>query len=305
MKKVLIVFSIVLSVAFLLISSPYAMDNNPDRLIIAKLSYDNDNVRQNTIETDMKRESLPTSYYNMNGDDSRLSKNMSEYGDVRTGITNDLYRSYLTGQNTPDSLVSGVSFDFTSNGKRTRGFDIGLPSGIGDVFQVGAAFITNFTVHELGHEVVANYVGAKGSELNFLTSQNGSFFLGTSTVSEIDDKSRLPYHMGGEFFADMTFEHALKDYRQNPTTYNKSLVFFSGTDFAWYCLYAYYLSDGHSYYDPVSIQKETGLSKDTIFSIALAKTMVNTYRVYSGQDRVIPYFTVDKYSANLNLAITF
>jgi hypothetical protein len=51
--------------------------------------------------------------------------------------------------------------------------------------------------------------------------------------------------------------------------------------------------------------KETGISKDTIFSVALAKTLINAYRVYSGKDYVIPYFAADKHSASLNFRIHF
>jgi hypothetical protein len=109
--------------------------------------------------------------------------------------------------------------------------------------------------------------------------------------------------MGGEFFADLTFEHALRDYRNKPTTFNKSLMLASGGDFLWYCIYAYYLSEGHQNFDPISVSEKTGLPRDTIFSIVAAKTMVNAYRAYSGQDKIIPYFSVDKYSASLNVII--
>ena len=69
--------------------------------------------------------------------------------------------------------------------------------------------------------------------------------------------------------------------------------------------YAFYASDDHPEFDPVTIAAETGLSRDHLFSIVLAKTMLNAYRIYSGEDRVIPYFTVDKHSAMLNLDIPF
>ncbi|NOS35780.1 MAG: hypothetical protein GQ522_03985 [Deltaproteobacteria bacterium] len=49
----------------------------------------------------------------------------------------------------------------------------------------------------------------------------------------------------------------------------------------------------------------TGFSKETIFSAILAKTVLNAYRVYSGQDRVVPYFSIDKYSAIFNVKVVF
>ena len=170
---------------------------------------------------------------------------------------------------------------------------------------IGAAFLTNLAVHEVGHEIVAHHVGASGSRLDFFQTRNGQFFLGTSSVEDIDSNSILPYTMGGEFFADLTFEHALQDYRKKPNIYNQALLLSSGIDFAFYCFYAFYASDDHPEYDPITISDETGLSRDHLFSIVLAKTMINAYRVYSGEDRVIPYFTVDRHSAMLNLDIPF
>lgn len=175
----------------------------------------------------------------------------------------------------------------------------------GEAVQITAAFLTTFAAHELGHAVVADYVGAGGARMNFLTTQNGNFFLGSTTYNRLNDDEKLPLSMGGAVASDITFEHALQSYRKNPNMYNKSLLFFSGVDFLWYSAYAFYLSDGNSYYDPVAVSEHSGLSKNTIFTVALAKVVMNAYRVYSGQDRVIPYFTVDKTSAVLNIGIIF
>ncbi len=188
---------------------------------------------------------------------------------------------------------------------KSSSFNIELPPVVNETVRIGQAFITNFIVHELGHKVMADYANATGTKFNVLTSQDGKFFLGQSTFEEIDEESKLSFSMAGEAAADLTFEHALQDYRKNPTLYNKSLLFFSGTDFLLYCLYAYYLSDGHPHYDPVAISDETGISRDTIFSIAAAKTILNAYRIYSGKDHVIPYFTADRSSAALKFMINF
>jgi hypothetical protein len=217
------------------------------------------------------------------------------------------YNSRMDIYNLPPSLVNNITYDFSNDKyRKTSGHSLfEWPSGLTDVIQIGAAFLTNLAVHEFGHEVVANYAGAEGSRLNFFQKSGGDFFLGTSHVDKIDERSVLPYTMGGEFFADLTFEHALKDYRNNPNTYNKSLLISSGADFLWYCLYAFYISGDNPSYDPITISKETGISRDTLFSVALAKTMINAYRVYSGNDVLVPYFRVDKYSASLNIMIPF
>ena len=209
--------------------------------------------------------------------------------------------------NIPQPLVSEITYDFSQDkvkGAPLRSL-IDLPSGVGDIFLTGAAFLTNLVVHEFGHEVVANYVGAEGSKLNFFKKDGDDFFLGTSSVTNIDKRSELPYTMGGEFFADLTFEHALRNYRNNPTTYNKALMITSGTDFLWYCMYSFYLTEGNPSYDPIGISERTGISRDMIFYIAAAKTALNAYRIYSGQDRIIPYFSVDRYSASINFLVPF
>lgn len=214
--------------------------------------------------------------------------------------------SYIAIQNAPDRIVNDLSHTFRIREPgEPSSVKVAVPSTAGDLVIIGAAFLTNLAVHEVGHEIVADHVGATGSKLDFFQTRNGKFFLGTSTVEDIDTDSILPYTMGGEFFADLTFEHALQDYRKKPSMFNQSLLLYSGIDFAFYCFYAFYAADDHPEYDPVTISKETGLSRDHLFAIVLAKTMINAYRVFSGEDRVIPYFTVDKHSAALNLAFPF
>lgn len=182
---------------------------------------------------------------------------------------------------------------------------VGLKEVSSGTAQVFSAFLTNFFVHEMGHVVVGDHVGAEGMKLKFLTTRNGKFFLGSNTVGEIDPDSMLPYVMGGAWATDYTFEYALQSYRTDPNVYNRSLLLFSGMEFLWYSLYSFYLSEGHGHYDPVSVSRETGISKDIIFLAALVKTAINAYRVHSGNDTVIPHFTVDRHSAVLNLRVNF
>ncbi len=218
--------------------------------------------------------------------------------------------SYVPQNGIMDPLVGNVSF-YTGSSRDAAKIDLlslgkELPKSVSDVAQVGLAFMTNLMIHEVGHAMVADHAGAKNSKLGFFSMEGDQFFLGTSSVTDIDNRSVLPYTMGGEFVVDQTFEHSLKAYRENPTMYNKSLMFFSGTDFLWYCFYAFYVAEEqHSHFDPVTISEETGLSKDALFSVILAKTALNAYRIHSGEDKVIPYFTVDKYSASLNVGIPF
>lgn len=252
---------------------------------------------------------LVTAVYNgAAGERFSLSRDREKRDPVSRRIdTETSYGSNIDIYNVPPSFVNKITYDFSGEGfRRTSGHSfLGGSPGINDIVQIGAAFLTNLAIHEFGHEVVANYVGAQGSRLNFFEKSGGDFFLGTSHVDKIDKRSNLSYTMGGEFFADLAFEHALKDYRTNPSTYNKSLLVTSGADFLWYCFYAYYISGDNPAYDPITISKETGMSRETLFSVALAKTIINAYRIYSGNDVLVPYFKVDKYSTSLNFLIPF
>ncbi len=224
-------------------------------------------------------------------------------GNSFSALTSEFRAGYIT----PQQLISNIRitpyFGRADTSFKSSVFD--PPSGFSDLLTMGTAFLTNLAAHEFGHAIIGDLVGARGNTVNFFNKQGGQFFLGMSSVNKIDPESKLSYTMGGEFFADLTFEHALKSYRNSPTFFNTSLMLFSGTDFLWYCFYAFYITEGHSSFDPVTVSKETGLGKDELFSIALAKTMINAYRIYSGQDRIIPYFTVNNRSTALNLSIPF
>lgn len=175
-----------------------------------------------------------------------------------------------------------------------------------DITSVGLAFLTNLGLHEAGHYIMADQSGAEGNSLNFFKNDRDSFFLGLSTVTNIDDRAKPSYHLAGEVAASYTFEMALKRYREEGTTYNSALMFFSMTDFLWYTAYAFYLSPvENSKFDPIGISNSTGISRDTIFLVAFTQSSLNALRAYTGQDRFIPYFTIDRYSIGFSVKIPF
>ncbi len=197
------------------------------------------------------------------------------------------------------SLIVGVLLFFSTSVQS-------YAMGPRDIAQVGMAFLTNMAIHESGHFFMADTLGAKGNNLDFFTTRNGSFFLGLSTINEMDEEGKLPYHLAGEFAVSQTFEYALYQYRTQKTTYFNALTFFSSTDFLFYSLYAFYLSPKQEkHYDPVSIAEDTGLSQEVIFSIALTQTLLNGLRIYSGKDYLIPYFTIDQDFASFNIKVNF
>ena len=175
-----------------------------------------------------------------------------------------------------------------------------------DIPLIGLAFLTNLGIHETGHYVIANQSGAEGNTLNFFTKENNSFFLGLSTVTEIENKAKPGYHLAGEVASSYTFELALRNYRENNTTYNRALMFFSMTDFLWYTTYAFYVAPyKNEKFDPIGISETTGIDRDNIFMVALAHTSLNAIRVLTGEDRVIPYYMLDRHFIGFGIKGTF
>ena len=176
---------------------------------------------------------------------------------------------------------------------------------IKDTAAIGAAFMTHLFLHEAGHQVVAEEVGADTAQMHFFAFEDGKFYPGLSTATNLPKESRLPYAIGGEYMAGHTFEFALQAYRQKPTTYNKALMFFSGTDFIWYTLLAFYVYPEDNSYDPNIIRAETGLSKEMVLSLVVAKALMNVYRVYNKEAKFIPMVRVDRTSTALVIRYDF
>ncbi len=174
-----------------------------------------------------------------------------------------------------------------------------------DFFDVGSAYITHLYIHEMGHQIIADDVGAKGHEIQFLTNKGGNFYFGLSTYESIPEESKLPYAVGGDRMAGYTFEYALQSYRQKPTTYNKALLFFSGFDFLFYTLMANYSTPDDSMYDPNLIREATGCSKEVLLSMVLSKALVNAYRIYDESFRLVPSIQTTKNSAALVFTLHF
>ncbi len=174
-----------------------------------------------------------------------------------------------------------------------------------NLIQFGTAFVTNLTAHEYGHAIVGNSVGAEGISVTFFAKEKNNLFLGYTSMRKIDEKAYPTFALGGEIGANMSFEYALQSYRKRPTTYNKALLFFSGTDFLWYSLHTFYVNKDNPDADPNILQKETGVSKDIILSIAVTQSLLNGYRVISGKDTIVPYFTFDRSSIGFHLKVPF
>ena len=307
MKKTFVIAAVVLSLILPALSFSNTMDNEGMGLNNTRLSYEG-NYSRYIVEDKESTNIYSINFRNIEANSLTLPEDTpSLYTNNHGDKFNALKSTYTTGQNISQPILSSLSIEpyFGDPDKSFKSSVFDLPSNFSEVITMGTAFLTNLMAHEFGHAIIGDRVGATGNTVSFFEKQGGQFFLGMSSVKNIKSESKLPYTMGGEFFADLTFEHALKSYRENPTFFNKSLMLSSGADFLWYCFYAFYISEGNSSFDPITVAKETGLSKDELFSIVLAKTMINTYRIYSGKDRVIPYFTVSSSSAALNLSVPF
>ena len=203
----------------------------------------------------------------------------------------------------PRLITAGTGFIiwliFMAPAQYARAFDFK------DVASIGAAYTTHLFLHEMGHQVIADEVGAESPNMRFFTNSDGTFYPGLSTYKNIPEKSKLPYAVGGERMAGFTFDYALKSYRQKPTTYNKALMFFSCADFLAYTLLANYVNTDNDMYDPNLIREETGCSKGLLFSLVMAKSLINTYRVLNLDANFAPVIWVDKSSAALLLRFPF
>ena len=174
-----------------------------------------------------------------------------------------------------------------------------------DVTAIGAAYTTHLFLHEVGHQAVAQEVGADSPQMSFFTRKNGKFYPGLSTYQNIPEESKLSYAIGGERMAGCTFEYALQSYHRKPTTFNKALIFFSCADFLAYTLLANYVNPDDDMYDPNIIRAETGCPKELLLALVTAKSLLNAARVMNEDARFIPMIWVDKKSAALVLRFTF
>lgn len=174
-----------------------------------------------------------------------------------------------------------------------------------DVIQIGRAFLTNLSAHEYGHAIVGSTVGAEGISVSFFSREKNNMFLGYTSIKKIDNSAYPSFALGGEIGSSMSFELALQSYRRQPSTYNKALMFFSGTDFLWYSLYTFYVNNNNPESDPNILHRETGISKNAILSVAVTQAVLNGYRVVSGSDKVIPSLTFDKQSVGFVLRMPF
>jgi hypothetical protein len=180
-----------------------------------------------------------------------------------------------------------------------RAFDFG------DVASIGAAYTTHLFLHEMGHQVVAEQVGAVAPQMGFFATRGGRLYPGLSTYKEIPEESKLPYAAGGERMAGVTFEYALNSYRHGPTTYNQALLFFSCADFLIYTLLGNYAHPDDDMYDPNLVREQTGCSKELLLSLVMAKSLLNTYRVMHPDANLLPMIWVDKKSAALLFRLSF
>ena len=201
----------------------------------------------------------------------------------------------------PFAMTAGLFFGLFSvaNVKPVAAFDFGK------ALSIGAAYTTHIFLHEVGHQVVADEVGANSHSMSFFTQKDGRFYPGLSSYENMPNKSILPYAAGGERMAGYTFEYALDSYKEESTTFNKALLFFSCTDFVVYTLLANYVSPDNDAYDPNLIREELDCSKEMLLSLALAKSVLNTYRIFNEDAAFVPMIFLDKKSAGLALRFNF
>ena len=174
-----------------------------------------------------------------------------------------------------------------------------------DAAEIGTGYTTYLFLHEMVHQVVAEEVGADSPKIGFFTRNGSNCYPWLSTHEGIPIESKLPYAVGGEQMAGVTFEFALPAYRRKPTTYNKALLFFSYADFVVCTLLANYVKSESDMYDPNPIREEVGCSNEVLLSLVLAKSLLNTYRGMNQDAKCVSMIWVDKERVALLLNIPF
>lgn len=188
-------------------------------------------------------------------------------------------------------------------GEEARAFN--LRNAAEDTISIGLAYTTHLFFHELGHQLIADEVGAEAHQMNFFTFKDGKFYPGLSTYEDIPTESILPYAAGGDRMAGFTFEYAFSSFLRKPSTFNKALMFFSGVDFVVYTILANYVNPHNDMYDPNIIRKESGSSKEVLLGMVMAKSLINAYRVFNKETNFVPMITVNNESAAFSIRINF
>jgi len=149
-------------------------------------------------------------------------------------------------------------------------------------------YIIAISCHELGHIAAARFYDAENIDMKL------SYGVPSSVVCNIEKDNIPAFALSGEVGADLCFELAFSQYKEEETTLNKSILFFAGTDFIRYCIYNFWFDKDNPTADPTIIHDETGISKEMIFSLVLTKSLLNVYRVKSKNNRIVPYFSYDE-----------
>lgn len=174
-----------------------------------------------------------------------------------------------------------------------------------DLVEISSAYLTHLSIHELGHQLVADEVGVTNHKITFFTEKKGDFYLGLSTYDSIPRESRLPYAMGGERLNAASFEYNLAAYQYDQSTFTKAMLFFDTVSFLSYTLLANYVNDDNRGYDPTLIRTEIGMSKEMLLSFVLTKTALNTWRIFNPETRWAPLLESDHDSVRFQLRYRF
>lgn len=198
-------------------------------------------------------------------------------------------------------FIFSLSFFIFSQASFSNAGEIGFT----DLMEIGSAYLTHLSLHELGHQLVADEVGVTNHKITFFTHKRGEFYLGLSTYDSIPKESRLPYAMGGERMVSVSFEYNLEAYQRNPTTFNKAMLFFDTFDFFAYTLLANYVNPDNYCYDPTLMRAEMGMSKGMMLSLVTIKTALNTWRIFNPQTHWSPVLESDFNSVRFQLRYRF
>ena len=75
---------------------------------------------------------------------------------------------------------------FVPDNERAYAFDFT------DIGAIGAAYMTHLSLHEIGHQIVAEESGADSPKMSFFTKKDGRLYPGLSTYKDIPKESKCP-----------------------------------------------------------------------------------------------------------------
>jgi len=167
--------------------------------------------------------------------------------------------------------------------------------------EIGSAYFTHLTLHELGHQALADSADAVNPQMHIGIGITPA----SVTYDSLPSDSRLSFAAAGYVMEQTTFDYALTAYRNDPTLFNRSLMIFSTLNFAVYSAYSLYIDPDNDMLDANTIRGEIGIDRNLLMGLIIGKSLTNWYRAVNPNCNIYPTIGVDITSVNLMINYRF